>query len=313
MNNFLGIDTSNYTTSCAVFNPQTAEIFQSKKLLPVKKGELGLRQSDAVFNHVKQLPEVLRGVEDYCENIGAVGVSVKPRWVDGSYMPCFLVGEAVAEGICSVNGCEIFKTSHQTGHVVAALYSCSKLELLKEDKPFIAFHVSGGTTDMLLCKPDKENVLDISEIGHSLDLKAGQLIDRVGVMLGLDFPCGIELERLAVQSDRKFKIKPTVKGLDCCLSGGENLCRKMLENNESKQDVARFALEYVYNALRAMTCKALKEYGSLPLVYAGGVMSDKIITDKLSDEFGGFFAKPEFSCDNAAGVAIFAAVKKGLL
>ena len=166
---------------------------------------------------------------------------------------------------------------------------------------------------MLLCRPDSENVLEILEIGHSLDLKAGQLIDRAGVKMGLDFPCGKELEKLALKSSRSFKIKPVIKGTDCCLSGGENLCAKMLEKGESAEDTALFCIEYVYNAVRGMLVAAFEKYGRLPVVFAGGVMSDVIIRDKLNEEFGGFFAKPEFSCDNAVGAAVFGAVKKGLI
>lgn len=313
MSRTFGIDTSNYTTSCAVFDSKTGEVFQSKKLLPVKSGELGLRQSDAVFHHTKQFSEVVDKIKDKCENICAVGVSTKPRWIEGSYMPCFLVGESIASGICAVSNLELFKTSHQIGHILSALYSCGKLSLLKEKKPFIAFHISGGTTDMLLCQGDEDEVIKIEEIGTSLDLKAGQLVDRAGVMMGLAFPCGKEIESLANNSQKDFKIRPTIKGMNCCLSGGENIFKKMYENGDSKEDISRFALEYVYSAIKGMILSAYEKYGRLELVFAGGVMSDKIIADKLSKEFGGNFAKAEFSCDNATGVAIFSAIKKGLI
>lgn len=313
MSKVFGIDTSNYATSVAVFDSDTFEVIKNRRLLPVKKGELGLRQSDAVFHHTKQLPEVISQLKGKCENLCAVGVSTKPRWVEGSYMPCFLVGEAVAESVSVTSGCEIFKTSHQVGHILSALYSCQKLEFLKSDKPFLAFHVSGGTTDLLLCSPDKEQVLITEEIACSLDLKAGQLIDRVGLMLGLQFPCGEELEKLAEMSKKQFKIKPSMKGMNCCLSGGENICRKMLDNGEKAEDVAKYALDYVYSAVRAMTLSAKVKFGDLEIIFAGGVMSDKIIRNKLEAEFSCFFAKPDFSCDNAAGTAIFAAFKKGLI
>lgn len=313
MSRTFGIDTSNYTTSCAVFDCESKKVYQSKRLLPVRNGELGLRQSDAVFHHTKQFSEIVEGVKDECKDICAVGVSTKPRWIDGSYMPCFLVGQSIASGIVSVSGVEMFKTSHQVGHILSALYSCDKLSLLNSDKPFIAFHISGGTTDMLLCRGDKDEVVKIEEIGTSLDLKAGQLIDRAGVMMGLSFPCGKEIEQLATKSEKNFKIRPTIKGMNCCLSGGENIFKKMYANGESKEDISRFALEYVYSAVRGMIISAFEKYGKLQLVFAGGVMSDKIIADKLFEEFGGNFAEPEFSCDNAVGVAIFSAIKKGLV
>lgn len=309
----LGLDTSNYTTSCAIYDSSTRQVISYKKLLPVKDGERGLRQSDAVFHHTKQLPELMCELFSNPLNIDAVAYSYAPRCVDGSYMPCFLVGENVGRSIAVVNNIDIFKTSHQVGHILAALYSCERLGILKSDKSFLAFHISGGTTDLLLCKPDKENVVDIKEIGTSLDLKAGQAVDRIGVRLGLHFPCGAELERLALKSHKNYKIKPTLKGLNCCISGLENKCIAMLDNKESIEDIAKYCLDYIYEAVRTMTASALSIYGQMPVVFAGGVMSDKIIRDKLEKEFDGLFAEPRFSSDNAAGIAVYAAFKKGLI
>ena len=126
---FLGVDTSNYTTSTALFDSNSDTITQSKRLLPVKEGELGLRQSDAVFHHIKQLPELLATLfENADKSISAIGVSTKPRNSEGSYMPCFLTGETVADSIGTISGVEVHKTSHQVGHILSALYSCSRLD-----------------------------------------------------------------------------------------------------------------------------------------------------------------------------------------
>lgn len=304
----LGIDTSNYTTSAALYDTVSGEVRQEKLLLPVKSGELGLRQSDAVFHHTKQLPIVMGKLfDDTAQVPDAVGVSVRPRNTDGSYMPCFLCGEGLAESVSAVNKIPLYKTSHQIGHILAALYSAKKLELA--DERFIAFHVSGGTTDCLLVQPDGENILNIAEIGTSLDLKAGQAVDRVGVMLGLQFPCGKQLEELAKKSGKKFKIKPVLRDGSCCLSGVENKCGKMLAEGVLPEDTAMYCLQYIYSAIRGMTLYALEKHGKLPIVFAGGVMSDKIIRKQLESEFDAYFAEPEFSCDNAAGTAIFAALQ----
>ena len=302
---YLGIDTSNYTTSLALYNTEDNSIIQRKKLLPVKSGQLGLRQSDAIFHHTRQLPELFEGLFEkrICE-IKAVGVSTKPRNTEGSYMPCFLTGESVATAVSSTNGIPLYKTSHQVGHILAALYSSDKLDLVKS--PFIAFHVSGGTTDCLYVEPDDSEIIKITEIGTSLDLKAGQAVDRVGLMMGLEFPCGKELEKLALLSDKEYKIKTVLKDSNCCLSGIENKCRKMLDEGEEKSDVARFCLDSICSAISAMTEYALSEYGNLPIIYAGGVMSDKIIQNKLGEKFNAFFAEPDYSCDNASGIALFA-------
>ena len=180
----LGIDTSNYTTSSALFDEEKREIIQQKKLLPVKEGELGLRQSDAVFAHVKQLGDIVEKLfsgKKY--NITAVGVSTRPRDIEGSYMPCFLVGDMVSKTVSSVLGVPRYEFSHQQGHIAAALYSAGRLDLLGEK--FIAFHLSGGTTEILLADHG-----ELTLLGGSLDLHAGQLVDRTGVYMHLPFPAG---------------------------------------------------------------------------------------------------------------------------
>lgn len=306
MSAFLGIDTSNYTTSAALFDSEANTIIQSKKLLPVKAGELGLRQSDAVFAHVKQLGDMVHNVfAEYGGKITAIGVSTRPRDIDGSYMPCFLVGEMAANCLGAALNVPVLPFAHQQGHVAAALYSAGRLDLFRER--FIAFHLSGGTTEALLVEPSAERIICCTKIGGSMDLKAGQAVDRVGVMLGLPFPAGKYLEELALKSVRKFKIKPVMKGTECCLSGIENKCRKMLENGEKPEDIALFCLKSVEAALCRMTDATLSEYGKLPLVYAGGVMSNCIIRNTIENKYGGIFAKPEFSSDNAAGITVLAA------
>lgn len=307
MSNFLGIDTSNYTTSVALYNFETKEVKQSKILLNVKDGEKGLRQSTVVFEHLKQLPIVLGNLLETSPKLDGVGVSIKPRNVENSYMPCFLCGEKFADSISIVNNIPIYKTSHQIGHMLAALYSADKLEYINES--VIMFHVSGGTTECLLCEPDKEDIYKFKLIASSLDLKAGQLIDRVGVMLGLKFPCGTELELLAKQSKSEFNIKPTIKGMDCCLSGVENICEKKLLAGDSKADIAKYCLTYVSKTIEIMAALAVEKFSNKPIIFAGGVMSNKLIKSNLIKRFpASYFASPEFSCDNAVGTAIYASL-----
>jgi len=304
---YLGLDTSNYTTSVALFDSITNEIFMEKKLLPTEKGSLGLRQSDAVFSHIKQISSLVeRVMENRSKPIKAIGVSAFPRRAEGSYMPCFLVGETLAETLGAVLKVPVYKFSHQEGHIVSALYSADKLSLLKDK--FIAFHISGGTTDALLVKPDGE-LFDIEPVASSLDLKAGQLVDRVGVMLNCEFPCGPQIERLALNNTELIKTKPTMKGVNCCLSGVQNKCEKLLSDGKSPEYIAAFCLESIKSALFSMAEELIKIYGNLPLIFAGGVMSNSIIRAQVEAEFGAFFAKPQFSSDNAAGIAILASFR----
>lgn len=303
----LGIDTSNYTTSVALYFSQENKISQAKKLLPVKSGEKGLRQSDAVFHHTVQLHSVIRQIFENEIQPDCICASSTPCMQEGSYMPCFLVGANTAESISTVCGIPYFTTSHQHGHIVAALYSCGRLDLL--EKPFIAFHLSGGTTQALLVEPDSEELIKCTVVAQSLDLKAGQAVDRVGLMLGLEFPCGPMLDKLARNSNAKYKIHPYSKNGNCSLSGIENQCRKMIESGALKEDVARYCIDSICASLEKMTEYLLGQYGQLPLVYSGGVMSNTIIREKISSRFPAHFASAEFSCDNAAGVAIIGYLK----
>ena len=318
MLNVLGIDTSNYTTSVSLIDIEKMTVYQSKMMLPVKSGEVGIRQSDAVFHHTKQLPVVISDLMQKAKIVGsqikAVGVSKSPRMVEGSYMPCFLVGESFASSFSKLCGVDLYKTSHQIGHILAALFSAGKMDLIKKKETFVAFHMSGGTTDCLLCEPSDSDVLRITEIGTSLDLKAGQAIDRIGVKLKLDFPCGKELEKLAIKSEKNYKTKPALKGNNCCLSGLQNICEKMILDGESPCDTAKFCLTYISDTIITMSDRAREAYVNAPIIFAGGVMSDKIIKDKISERLSNvYFAEPEYSCDNAAGTALFAAIKKELI
>ncbi len=309
MSDTLGLDTSNYTTSAALCRGDT--VYQQKMLLPVKAGELGLRQSDAVFHHVQQLPQVMEALLNNGASIQAVGASARPRDLEGSYMPCFTVGLGTASAISLTLGVPMHTFSHQAGHIAAALYSVGRLDLLQ--KKFIAFHVSGGTTEAVLVTPDAQNVFNVKIIGQSLDLKGGQAVDRVGAMLGLAFPSGRALEQLALQTNAEFSIKPSLKGTGCSLSGIENQCRKLLDTGAPKQEIAAYCLQSILSALDAMTAVLLKQYGDLPLLFAGGVMSNSIIRTALTGKYGAYFAAPEFSADNAAGIAVLTSIKEALL
>ena len=275
---YLGFDTSNYTTSVALFDGKN--VFQSKKLLKVKSGERGLRQSDAVFQHTVNMPEILAELEYDSFKLKAVGVSTRPRNIDGSYMPCFTVGNSVANAVSKFTNAPLYTTSHQVGHILSALYSVNRLDLINQE--FIAFHVSGGTTEALLVKPDKNEIIKAEIIAESLDLKAGQAIDRTGVLLGLTFPCGKEIDALSLKSEKKYKIKPSMKGLNCSLSGVENKAKMMIENGELPQDVSKFVLTYISDSLEKMTELLIEKYGDLPLVFAGGVMSNTLIKNNIT-------------------------------
>lgn len=303
--NVLGIDTSNYTTSAAVYDGTEVACFAAK-LLPVAKGEYGIRQNDAVFHHTAALPEVIGSVVRDAAPPVAVGVSSAPRLEENSYMPCFTAGISAAKIISGILKIPLYTFSHQQGHIAAAAYGAKRLDLLNER--FIAFHLSGGTTEAVLVFPDKDAVIKTKLIAKSLDLKAGQAVDRVGKLLSIGFPAGTALEEMARNGISPMKPRPCLKGADCCLSGLYNLCENLFDGKAKKQDVARFCIDYICETLCEMTAALLETYGDMPLLYAGGVMSNGIIKDKITERFGGFFAPPEYSRDNAAGTAILASI-----
>lgn len=311
MHKALGIDTSNYTTSAALYDPEAGTVRHVKKLLPVKAGQLGLRQSDAVFHHMQQLPALLEELLDGAEAPGAVGASVRPRDMEGSYMPCFTVGSGSARILASAWKAPLFSFSHQAGHIAAALYSAGRLDLLEQE--FLAFHVSGGTTEAVVVKGKPDADFSIQLVAKTLDLNAGQAVDRVGGLLGLPFPAGPHLEKLALACTHAVKVRPVLKGCDCCLSGVENLCAKMLSDGEPREKIARFCIDYIAAALSQMCEGLLSAYGELPVLFAGGVMSNSIIRERFTQRFHALFAKPEFSADNAAGIAVLTARKAGWL
>lgn len=303
----LGIDTSNYTTSIAVADETGYR--HGRTILEVKTGERGLRQSDALFLHTVNLPRLFSELD--IGKTDAVSYSEKPRDIEGSYMPCFLAGKAAATAAASAAGVPLFAFSHQAGHIMAALKSCEAGEEAL-GREFLAFHISGGTTELLHVKR-KAVGFDVAIVGETLDINAGQLIDRAGVLLGLKFPCGMELEKLAVQG-KTAKLHTCIKNGSCNLSGAENKIIQMYNSGEAAENIARYAIDFVCETILGMSRYAREAHRSLPILYAGGVMRDNIIRDRLTGEMENiYFAENELSSDNAVGTAYLGleALKEG--
>lgn len=302
---FLGVDTSNYTTSlCLVQNGKV--IANIRRLLDVKPGTSGLKQSDAVFLHTKALPslskELFESVKNYKpENLTAVGVSVKPRDAKDSYMPCFLSGLSYASAISDALKIPLYTFSHQAGHIRAALSSCDFEPGLNEK--FISFHISGGTTEALLTTKTSVSY-ECEIVGGTNDASAGQMIDRAGVAFNLQFPCGKALDELSKQSTKTLPLCVTTKGTYFSMSGLENKVKKYLSDGEKASDIALFLFESIAKSLEKSLVALREKYGNLPAVFAGGVMSNTIIRRRLSKLESVYFASPEYSTDNACGTAL---------
>ncbi len=305
----LGIDTSNYTTSAALYDPQTDKMISVRRLLKVREGEVGLRQADAVFQHTVALPEIVSEVFSRTElRPECIGVSVAPRDEAGSYMPCFLCGRGCAVSMGAAFGVPVAFFSHQAGHIAAALWSAGRTDLF--DRAFLAFHVSGGTTEAVLVRPDPARIFTVELLGGSMDLHAGQAVDRVGKMLGLPFPAGPALDALSRESGRQFRIRPFVKDSRCSLSGLENQCRRMLEAGEPPADIAKYCIAYICAALEGVASSLTDAYPGLPTVFSGGVMSNTLIRARFREAFGAVLAENGYASDNAAGVAVLAALQR---
>lgn len=301
---YIGFDTSNYTTSIGVCNENGEIIANIKKLLDVKEGERGLRQSDAVFAHIKNLSLLAPQLNEVVKNceIKAIGVSTVPRDVEGSYMPCFLAGKTVADVMGATHCIPVYGFSHQSGHIMAALYSSGSADALLHND-FVAFHISGGTTEALYVTP-RNNCFDVRIISETADISAGQAIDRAGVMMGLSFPCGKQMEQLASQYIGKLpKAKICVNNGKCNLSGLENIAQKLYKETSDVSFVSAYVLNFVGETLFKLTKDIRENYQNIPILYAGGVMSNKYLQNKLSRFSDTYFATPEFSADNAAGIA----------
>ena len=296
----IGFDTSNYTTSIACFDGRSG--INISQLLPVKAGELGLRQSDAVFHHTKSLPELSGRLFSHIltDSICAIGVSTRPRAVEGSYMPCFMVGYSHAKLLSDALHAPLFTCSHQQGHIASSLWSAKRLDLL--DQPHLAWHLSGGTTELLLVEPSGKNV-KCTRIGGTTDISAGQLIDRTGQLLSLPFPSGKHIDALSKDCARNdvFRVKCTE--LSFSLSGVQNKVQQYYTQCNDPAETAGYALRCVAFAVLSTTENALKLYTDFPVVFSGGVASNSLLRQTLMP-VNPIFCAPEYSTDNAMGVAV---------
>ena len=299
---YLGFDTSNYTTSVSAFGEDTKESIRS--LLKVKQNERGLRQSDAVFQHIKNLPGLFFGLSEKINmnSVAAVGVSTRPRNVDGSYMPVFLAGEGYARVCAASLGVPVYEFSHQDGHIMAGIESCGCHELMK--KPFICVHLSGGTCEILLTE-FKEITFSCRIIGGTKDISAGQLIDRVGVALGMGFPCGKQMEETAKECDCDIKLPVSVDKSYINFSGIETKTLSLIDNYPS-QVISSSLFLAIAKALEKSLDYCISEYNINDILIVGGVASNSIIKNYLKEKLlvNVHFASAEYSTDNAFGIAI---------
>lgn len=295
MSIYLGIDTSNYTTSVATVGDEFRNI---RKIIDIKEGMRGIRQSDGVFVHLKELPKLFETLDIDMKKVSAVGVSTRPRNVEGSYMPVFLAGESFAKVIAKALDVPLLSYSHQDGHIMAGILSAESDELLVE--PFLAVHMSGGTTEILECSYEN-NHFTAKLVGGTKDISAGQLIDRVGVSLGMKFPAGAEMDRLSQDCREKaIPLKTSVKGGYINFSGMETKLLSMKDEVDAGL-LAKSTLTFIGKSL----AEAINFHEPKKVLFVGGVASNTLLREYFKKEIRAkiYFASRELSCDNAVGIA----------
>ena len=299
----LGIDTSNYKTSAAVVNETGEILFNHQQLLKVKQGERGLRQSEALFQHVQNLPAVMEAVfaqEGIRERIGCISVSTRPRPLEGSYMPVFTAGQGYARSLAAALGVPLYEVSHQEGHIEAIRHYSE----LKDANPLICFHFSGGTTQAILVDGSKSEI-----VGGSRDLAYGQVLDRIGVAMGMAFPAGEAMDRIAENGRKHPSIFTKIKVQDgyVNLSGIETQGQRMFADYP-QEEVLDDLFEKLSASVLEMTLQLSEKYNIKNFIYAGGVSCSQYMRQYLMNRLTGklniAFGRSELSSDNAVGVAL---------
>ncbi|MGB8954391.1 MAG: hypothetical protein WCC10_03400 [Tumebacillaceae bacterium] len=302
----LGIDTSNYTTSVCLVDEQGQIVKEARRLLRVEAGERGLQQSAALFQHVQNLPLLIEQIGEIAGPLRAVCASTRPRRREGSYMPVFTSGSGLARAISATHGVPFYETSHQEGHIAAGEGSAEEVPA----DHFLAVHISGGTTD-LLDVHRLEDGYQIEELGTSIDLHAGQFVDRVGVALGLPFPAGPHLEELAREStDEGVTLPSPVNGYNLSFAGPETAAMRLIQQGVPSADIARAVERCIAKGLEKTLRKAVEERKVKSLLIVGGVAANQFIRERLQLRLEHravgaklYFALPRYSTDNAFGVA----------
>ena len=307
---YIGLDTSAYTTSLALVDQAEELLIDSRLTLPVTKGNLGLRQSEAVFHHVNNLPRLWPGgVEDLRGGtLRAITAATQPRPVEGSYMPVFKVGEAFGLFLAQTNGLNFLPSTHQEGHVMAGLWSAE----LPAGR-YLTLHLSGGTTEIVVSEESSPGKLNLTLLGGSSDLNAGQFIDRLGKAMGLNFPGGPQLEELACNAESNLPLLTTaVCGNTVSFSGPASQAERLLQGGCSRSNLARAVEICIADSLIAALHHELKKNSSYDgLLIVGGVASNRFIRQRLKSGLDQFisihFALPKYASDNAVGLAVQAA------
>ena len=330
---YVGIDTSCYTTSIAVLNESGELLLDSRKLLTVKDGERGLRQSEGLFQHIVNLEEMIPKLDFVKEKIKSVTASKKPRNEEGSYMPVFRGGSLAGSFLVAGSSGVFLETSHQEGHLYSALWSLRTDLEISELKRFLFFHISGGTTELLLAEQVKDYRFTLKRIGGTSDLNGGQFIDRVGVASGLSFPCGSQMDQILQEKKirgvdqakdkvddtkvEKIHLKTSVKNREISFSGPETQAFRLLTKGEDREQIYQAVFETIEKALGKVILSGSAEFGIDHVIVSGGVAANSFIREGLEKKLNKekikvYFPNIKYASDNAVGNAYFGYLNQAL-
>lgn len=296
---FLGFDTSNYKTSAALCGSDGRTIANLRQFLKVREGSRGLRQSEALFQHVCNLSGLTDQLRELSKDvdIAAVACSSRPRPVEGSYMPVFLAGQTAAKEAAALLNVPYYEFSHQEGHIEAVRFGTE----LEDAERFVSFHFSGGTTEAVLVEGQKHTI-----VGGSKDIAFGQLLDRVGVSMGMEFPCGAEMDEIASGTKSSETVRlPKIRAKEgwIHLSGIESHCQRILAETD-RDALIRALFREITAAIKDMTCQIAELYQVTDFLYAGGVSASNTVRQSLKLPYRVVFGDPALSADNAVGIAL---------
>jgi len=257
---------------------------------------------------LKNLPELVEAGASF-RPLRGVAFSVRPRPVAGSYLPVFLAGASFARVIAATAGVPLLASSHQEGHIRAALTGSGLT-----GGAFLGLHLSGGTTELLAIKR-KPGGFTIKLLGGSSDLHAGQMVDRIGVAMGLPFPAGPHLEALAAEGEARLRLPVAAQGLTVSFSGPTSAALRLWERKVNPSDLARAVLDCLVESVFLLLKAGVEtgEPGCHEVLVFGGVASNAYLrrelalrTARLSRGIKVYFGEPGLSSDNAVGLALLA-------
>lgn len=304
----LGIETSCDETGIAIYDDKAGllanQLYSQIKVHADYGGVVPeLASRDHIRKTVPLIQAALKEANLTSADIDAVAYTAGPGLVGA-----LMVGATVGRSLAFAWGVPAVAVHHMEGHLLAPM-----LEDKSPEFPFVALLVSGGHTQLISVTAIGEYKL----LGESIDDAAGEAFDKTAKLLGLDYPGGPLLSRMAQQGTEGRFVFPRPMtdrpGLDFSFSGlktfAANTIRGNADDDQTRADIARAFEDAVVDTLAIKCKRALEQTGFKRLVMAGGVSANRALRVKMEEvlkQRGGevFYARPEFCTDNGAMIAL---------